>query len=152
MKLTKSEIELADRYISKRERQLAQWPRRRWLVLALFAMFILIGYLAVSNGVRGIQDDKSTDLLVNRAVRETPPPGQENLLAVGTMMKIAKILELRHQVVTDSLMEVAVGFMQILGGVIIVCLTILRWNTGERDALICKLLRGKLQELEQPDH
>ena len=106
----------------------------------------------MSNGVRGIQDDKSTDLLVNRAVRETPPPGQENLLAVGTMMKIAKILELRHQVVTDSLMEVAVGFMQILGGVIIVCLTILRWNTGERDALICKLLRGKLQELEQPDH
>jgi len=65
------------------------------------------------------------------------------------MIKIGKILELRHQLVSYALMEVVLGSMQILSSVIIVCLTILRWNTGERDALICKLLRGKLQELEQ---
>src|SRR5262249_42936695 len=66
-----------------------------------------------------------------------------------SMIKLSKVLELRHQEVTYSLMQVAVGSMWALSGVIMVCLTILRWNTGERDALICKLLRGKLQELER---
>ena len=66
-------------------------------------------------------------------------------------MKISKILELRHQVVSYALMEVTLGTMQLLAAAIMVCLTILRWNTGERDALICKLLRGKLQKLEQLD-
>jgi hypothetical protein len=149
MELTKSEIEIADRYISKRERQLAQWSRRRWLMLVIFSVFALIGYRNVSDGVRSIDDDKATDLHVSRAVGEAPPPGQEHLWAVGTMIKIGKILELRHQVVTYALMEVTLGSMQILSGAIIVFLTILRWNTGERDALICKLLRGKLRELEQ---
>ena len=44
MQLTKSEIEIADRYISKRERQLAQWPLRRWLMLVIFSVFALVGY------------------------------------------------------------------------------------------------------------
>lgn len=148
MELTKSEIEIADRYISKRERQLARWPHRRWLILAIFSVFALVGYRTASDGMRSIHDDKATDLQVSRAFGEAPPPGQEHRWAVGTMIKIGKILELRHQVVTYALMEVAVGFMQILSGAIMVCLTILRWNTGERDALICKLLRAKLQEFE----
>ncbi len=38
MELTKSEIEVADRYLSKRERQLAQWPHRRWLIVAIFSV------------------------------------------------------------------------------------------------------------------
>lgn len=63
-----------------------------------------------------------------------------NLLSVCT--------QLRHQVVSYALRQVAFGYMQLLSGAIMVCLTILRWNTAERDALICKLLRGKLQELE----
>jgi hypothetical protein len=149
MKLTKSDIEIADRCISKRERQLAQWPHRRWLLLAMFSVFTLVGYRIVSDGVRSIHDDKATDLQVSRAVGEAPPPGQEHLWAFGAMMKISKILELRHQVVTNALIEVALGSIPFLGGAIMVCLTILRWNTGERDVLICKLLRGKLQELEQ---
>src|SRR5262245_66492735 len=68
---------------------------------------------------------------------------------MGAIRKTAKVLELRYQVVTSALMQVAVGYVVLLSGVIMVCLTILRWNTGERDALICKLLRAKLQELEQ---
>jgi len=149
MELTKNEIEIADRCISKRERQVAQWPHRRWLILAIVLVFAFIGYRTVSDGVRSIQDDKATDSQVSRAFGDTPPPGQEHRWAVGTMIKIGKILELRHQLVSYALMEVVLGSMQILSSVIIVCLTILRWNTGERDALICKLLRGKLQELEQ---
>ena len=149
MELTKSEIEIADRYLSKRERQLAQWPRRRWLMLVIFSVFALIGYRNVSVGERSIQDDKATDLQVSQALEEAPPPGLEHRWAVGSMMKISKILELRHQVVSYALMQVAFGYVQLLSGAIMVCLTILRWNAGERDALICKLLRGKLQELEQ---
>ncbi|MDB6123187.1 MAG: hypothetical protein JWQ71_2180 [Pedosphaera sp.] len=149
MELTKSEIEIADRYISKRERQLAQWPHRRWLILVIFSVGMLLGYRNHSDGMRSINDDKATDLEVSRALGDGPPPGLERRWAVGAMLKISKILELRHQVVTYSLMQVDVGVMQFLAGAIMVCLAILRWNTGERDALICKLLRGKLQELEQ---
>jgi hypothetical protein len=149
MNLTKSELELADRCLSKREKQVAQWPQRRWLMLAIFAAFTLLGYLTLSDGVHGIQDDQAVDMQVSRAIGEDPPPGLETRWMVGSMMKIAKVLELRHQVVSWSLLEVALGSMQILWAVIVVCLTLLRWNTGERDALICKLLRGKLQELQQ---
>ena len=149
MELTKNEIEIAARYLSKRERQLAQWPHRRWLILAIFSVFALLGYRAVNDGMRSIHDDKAADLQVSRAVGAPPPPGQEQRWLVGTMLKLGTILEARYQVVTYALMEVALGYVQILLGASMVCLVISRWNTGERDALICKLLRGKLQELEQ---
>jgi len=78
MELTKNEIEIADRCISKRERQVAQWPHRRWLILAIVLVFAFIGYRTVSDGVRSIQDDKATDSQVSRAFGDTPPPGQEH--------------------------------------------------------------------------
>jgi hypothetical protein len=149
MELTKKDIEIADRYISKREKQLAQWPYKRWLILALFLGFALLGYRTVNDGMRTIQDDKATDAEVRRELGEGPPPGLEQRWVVGAMLKIGKIHELRYQMITYSLMEVALGYVGLISAVIMVCLIILRWNTGERDALICKLLRGKLQELEQ---
>jgi hypothetical protein len=149
MELTKNEIEIADRYLSKRERQVAQWPRRRWLFLAIYSVFALLGYLVLSDGERDIQDDKATDIQVSQALEKDPPPGLEHRWAVGCMLKISKILESRHQVVTASLIEAAIGCMWLISGASMVCLIIVRWNRAERDALICKLLRGKLQELEQ---
>lgn len=151
MELTKSEIKIADRYLSKRERQVAQWPRRRWLLLAIFSVVSLLGYGIMSDGQRSIKDDKATDMQVSQALEKDPPPGLEHRWAVGCMLKISKILELRHQVVTASLIQIALGYVQFISGGIMVCLIILRWNRGERDALICKLLRVKLQELEQVD-
>lgn len=149
MELTKHEIEIAERCISKRERQLAQWPLRRWLILAIFSFFAVLGYRSVSDGTRSIHEDTATDLAVDRALGDGPPPGEERRWVIGAMMKMGKLLELRHQVVTYSLIQVAVGYVTLLSGVIMVGLTILRWNISERDALICKLLRMKLQELAQ---
>ena len=149
MKLTKSEIEIAERCISKREKQLAQWPRKRWLILAIFSAFILLGYYVMKDGMRSINDDKATESDVSRALGEGPPAGLEYQWAVGTMMKISKILEARHQIVSVSLMEMAIGSVQFVGGVAVICFTIRRWNIGERDALICKLLRWKLNDFEQ---
>src|SRR5258706_750026 len=127
MELTKSEIEIADRYISKRERQLAQWPYRRWLTLAIFSGMMLFGYRYYSDGMRSIGDDKATDLQVSQALEKAPPPGLEHRWAVGCMMKISKILELRHQEVSYALMEVVLGAMQMLGGAIMRWLTSLPW-------------------------
>jgi hypothetical protein len=149
MELTKSEIQIADRYLSKREKQVAQWPIRRWLILVIFSVFALIGYRNVRLGEASIQDDKATDMQVSQALEKDPPPGLEHRWAIGSMMKISKILELRHQVVSYALMQVTFGYVQSLSGAIMVGLIILRWNVAERDALICKLLRAKLQELEQ---
>ena len=149
MELTKHETEIAERYISKRERQLAQWPRRRWLIVAIFTAFTLLGYRMMNDGMRTIHDEKTTDSFVDRTIGEAPPPGQEQRWSVGRMLKIAKLLELRQQEVAYSLMEVAVGYLGILAGVSMVGIIVLRWNTDKRDALICKLLRGKLQELDQ---
>ena len=148
MELTKREMEIAERCLSKRERQLARWPFSRWLLVAGYSVFALIGYRIASDGERDINNDKA--LVVDRAFfGKDPLPEQEHLWAMGSMIKLSKVLELRHQEVTYSLMQVAVGSMWVLSGVIMVCLTIVRWNNGERDGLICKLLRGKLQELEQ---
>lgn len=149
MELTKNELRIADRYLSKRERQVAQWPLRRWLLVAIFSVVALLGYRTMNDGERSIQDDKAMDMQVRQALEKDPPPGQEHLWAVGCMMKMSKILELRHQEVTSALIEVALGYAQLISGAIMACLVILRWNRSERDALICKLLRGKLQELEQ---
>jgi hypothetical protein len=149
MEFTKNEIEIADRYISKREKQLKQWPVRRWLILAIFSVGTLLGYRTMSDGMRSIHDEKTIDSYVSNSIGEYPPLGQEQRWSVGRMLKIAKLLEDRQQVVAYSLMGVALGYVEILSGVAMVCLIILRWNTGKRDALICKLLRGKLQELEQ---
>jgi len=149
MNLTKNEIAIAERYLSKRERQLAKWPNRRGLMLVMCLVFALVSYRTISDGIRTINDDQATDKELSRALGGGPPPGLENRWAVGAMIKVSKILESRHQIVTYGMMQVALGYMEMVGAIILGCIAILRWNTGERDALICKLLRGKLQELEQ---
>jgi hypothetical protein len=74
MQLTKREIEIADRYISRRERQLAQWPLRRWLILVIFSVSMLYGYINVNDGMRSIDDDRATDLQVDRSLGEVRLP------------------------------------------------------------------------------
>jgi hypothetical protein len=149
MELTKSEIEIADRHIAKRERELAQWPRRRWVLLVVYSVFMIVGCLIVMDGHRTIYDDQSMEAEMRRALGKGPPPGLEERWAVGAMMKITTILEVRHQIVTVSLLQMAAGFLPFISGLSMVTIVILRWNGGERDALICKLLRAKLRELEQ---
>ena len=151
MQLTKNEIAIADRYLSKREKQLAQWPLKRWLLLGLFSAFAVAGYFIERSGQRSIQDDNAADIQVSQALEKPPPPGLEHHWAVGSMLKISKILELRHQVVTAALMQMVIGYVTIILNIGMVVLIILRWNTGERDVLICKVLRAKLQECEQRD-
>ena len=149
MELTKREIEIADRWISKRERQLAQWPVGRWLILAIFSVFALLAYRSLSDGMGTIHDEKTIDSYVSRTIGEAPPPGLDQRWAVGTVLKISKLLELRQQEVAYSVLEVGLGYLEVLSAATMLCLVILRSKTVERDALICKLLRGKLQELEQ---
>jgi hypothetical protein len=146
MELTKSEIEIADRWISKRERQLAQWPHRRWLMLAMFSVFTFFGYRIASDGMRSIHEDKTIDLQVSLAIGGDPPLGQEQRWLAGSMMKIAKVLETRYQVVTYAMMQVVLGYMMLISNIGMMALIILRWKTGERDTLICKILRSRLAE------
>ena len=148
MKLTKNEMEIADRFISKREKQLAQWPYRRWLIVIIFSASMLFGHRNVNDGMRSINDDRATDSQVDRALGDGPPPGLERAWVVGSMIKISRVLESRYQVMNYALMQVALGYIQVITGAIMVCLAILRWKPSERDALICKLLRMKLQKLE----
>ena len=149
MELTKREIEIADRYISKRERQVAQWPIKRWIILVVFSASMLFGYKNVSDGMRTIDDDKDMGSQVSRSLGDGPPPGLEKPWIVGSIIKTSKILEARYQLVTYAMMQVALGYIQIIAGAIMVGLALVRWNSGERDAIICKLLRSQLQELER---
>lgn len=97
--------------------------------------------------MRSIDDDKTMDSYVSATIGATPPPGLEQRWAVGTMLKIAKLLESRQQEVAYALLEVALGYLELLSAAVMVCIVVLRSRTRERDALICKLLREKLQEL-----
>jgi len=149
MELTKSEIEIADRHIAKRERELAQWPRRRWVLLVVYSVAMIIGGLIILSGQRSINEDQSMEAEMRRALGKGPPPGLEERWTLGAMMKITTILEARHQMVTLSLLQMAAGFLPFISGLTMVTIVIRRWNGDERDALICKLLRAKLRELEQ---
>jgi len=149
MDLTQNEIAIAERHLSKRERQLAQWPRARWLILAAFAVFAFVGYRTASDGMGSLRDEKTIDSFVSATIAAGPPPGLEQPWAVGTQLKIAKLLESRQQEVAYSILEVGLGYLEILSAATMACLVILRSKTMERDALICKLLREKLQQLKQ---
>lgn len=149
MELTKSEMEIADRHIAKRERELAQWPRKRWVLLVVYSVVMFIGCLIVNDGRRSIYEDLSMEAEMRRALGKGPPPGLEERWTLGAMMKITTILEARHQIVTLSLLQMAAGFLPFISGLTMVTIVLLRWNGGERDALICKLLRAKLRKLEQ---
>lgn len=149
MELTKSEMEIAERHIAKRERELAQWPRKRWLLLVVYSMAMLIGFLIVNAGRRSIYEDQNMEAEFRRALgKEGPPPGMEERWLMGSILKIGNVMEVRHQVVTLSLLQMAVGCLPFFSGLTMVTIVILRWNGSERDALICKLLRAKLRELE----
>jgi len=150
MELTKNELQIADRYLSKREKQIAQWPQKRWILLLIFSAITFVGYHTQREGTRSISEDRAMDMELSRSLGgDPPPPGEEHRWLVGSMLKVSKVLELRHQVVTTSLIQSGIGFVQLFMGLIMVTLIILRWNTAERDALICKLLRAQLTEFQQ---
>jgi hypothetical protein len=120
-------------------------------MLAMFSLFALVGYRIASDGMRSIDEDETIDLQASLAIGGYPSPDREQRWVVGSMMKIAKVLESRYQVVTYAMIQIGLGYMIFVSDIGMMVLIILRWNAGERDALICKLLRGKLRELQQAD-
>src|SRR4051812_23441916 len=114
MKLTKHEIEIAERCIAKRERQLAHWPYRRWVMLVFFSALAILGHRTLMDGVGSINEDKYTDRQVSNVIGDGPPPGLEQRWVVGTMLKINKVLEARHQLVAYGLMQVGLGYMELM--------------------------------------
>lgn len=120
-------------------------------MLAIFSLFTIFGYRIASDGMRSIHDDKAIDLQASLAIGGYPSSGQEQRWVVGSMMKIAKVLESRYQVVTYAMMQIVLGYMILISNIGMMVLIIVRWNTGERDALICKILRSKLTERETSD-
>jgi len=146
MRLTKKEIALAENLLSRYEKRTASWPRKRWVLLAMTIAGIFIGaywFLDSWNAISGEASYEITNIIKSD---EEPTPEEAHLWAVGSMLKVAKILELRHQMLIFVYLEATISSLLIFFCICTLGIIIQRWNINERDALICKILRAKWQD------
>ncbi|MEY4386644.1 MAG: hypothetical protein RLY20_1927 [Verrucomicrobiota bacterium] len=149
MELTPHDLEIAERHIAKREKELAEWPRKRWRLLIIYSLLMLVGVRLVLDGLSTLIHDDAVEVDVKRVLSKGPTPGLQERWVMGAMIKVSTILEARHEIAILSLGQIIAGLMPFTACGSMVGIILLRWKDGERDALICKLLRMKLRELEQ---
>ena len=77
---------------------------------------------------------------------EKPTLEEAHLWAVGSMLKVAKVLELRQKMLVLIYLEATSGFLIGVSSICLLGIIIMRWNKDERDALICKVLRAKWED------
>jgi hypothetical protein len=146
MKLTEKETVLVERLLNCYEKKTASWARKRWVLLGLAIIGICASAYVAISAFADLRSQASYDIV--EVIESDKSLTQENahLWAVGMMVKIAKIFELRQEMLVLIYLEATSGF---LIGVFSICLLVIiirRWNMDERDALICKVLRAKWQD------
>lgn len=146
MELTEKEIVLAENLLSRYEKRTASWPRRRWVWLAIAIAGICIGAYWSLESWFALNSEASYEISRIIGSDEKPTLEEAHLWAVGSMLKVAKLLELRHQMLVFIYLEATSGFLIGVFSIGLLGIIIRRWNMDERDALICKVLRAKWQD------
>lgn len=147
MELTQKELEVANKVLKEIERKATSWPRMRWFNLIFFTFMTVSGLFYFRCGFDTIANNTQIKL---EPIKELPSQQEEHLWAVGSMIKIAKILELRQKSLNLALLESGGGLFMISLGLAIIIITIMRWNNADRDSLLYKILSYKLkEEIEQ---
>jgi hypothetical protein len=146
MKLTEKEIFLAETLLSRYEKRTTSWPRRRWVFLVIAIAGICVGaYLFLESWIE-INSEASYEISRILESDDKPTFEEAHLWAVGSMLKVAKLLELRHQMLVFMYLEATSGFLIGVFSISLLVIIIRRWNMDERDALICKVLRAKWED------
>ena len=146
MRLTEKETVLAENLLSCYEKRTASWPRRRWVWLAIAIAGICSGAYWFLESWIAIKGEASYE--ITRVIKsgEEPTSEEAHLWAVGSMLKVAKILELRQKMLFFAYLDATGGLLAGLSSACFLGIIIHRWNIDERDALICKVLRAKWQD------
>jgi hypothetical protein len=146
MRLTEKEIVLAENLLSRYEKRTASWPRRRWVLLVIAIAGICIGAYWFLECWIAINSEASYDITKIIKSGEKPTSEEAHLWAVGSMLKVAKILEIKQQMLIFIYLEATSSVMIMVSCACFLAIIIQRWNIDERDTLICKILRAKWQD------
>jgi len=146
MKLSEKETVLAENLLSRYEKRTASWPRRRWVWLAIAIAGICIGAYWSLESWFALNSEASYEITKIIGSDKKPTLEEAHLWAVGSMLKVAKLLELRHQMLVFMYLEATSGFLIGVFSIGLLVIIIRRWNIDERDALICKVLRTKWED------
>ncbi|MHC4547048.1 MAG: hypothetical protein ACYTDW_19715 [Planctomycetota bacterium] len=146
MQLTEKEIVLAENLLGRYEKRTASWPRRRWVWLAIAIAGICVGAYCFLESWIAISGEASYE--ITRVIKsdEEPTPEEAHLWAVGSILKVAKILELRQKMLLFAYLEATIGLLMGLPSACFLGIIIHRWNIDERDALISKALWAKWRD------
>ncbi len=146
MQLTEKEIVLAEELLNRYEKKTASWPRNRWVCVSIAIAGIFVGSYWFIESLTAINSESSYEVTEIIKSGQEPTSEEAHLWAVGTMLKAAKILELRQKMLFFVYLDATTGLLTGLFSAAYLCIIILRWNNDKRDAIICKILRAKWQE------
>lgn len=146
MRFSEKEIALAEALLRRYEKRAASGPRRRcvWMMIAIAG--ICCGSYGFVESLAVVRCEASYDITKVIKSGEEPTYEEAHLWAVGSMLKIAKILELRQKMLFFAYLDANVSLLVGLSSACLLGIIIQRWNIYERDVLICKILRAKWQE------
>ncbi len=97
MQLTEKEIVLAEELLNRYEKKTASWPRNRWVCVSIAIAGIFVGSYWFIESLTAINSESSYEVTEIIKSGQEPTSEEAHLWAVGTMLKAAKILELRQK-------------------------------------------------------
>ena len=146
MRFTEEETILIERLLSCYEKKTASWNHKRWVVLALAIIGVCAGAYVVIGAFVDLSGQASYDMVKTVESDKSLTPENAHLWAAGTMVKIAKISELRQGILFYTTVDAFAGIACLFICAFFSCIIINRWNNDKRDAIICKILRAKWQD------
>jgi hypothetical protein len=143
--LSPKEKSVAEQHLAKFERHVRNWNRSRWLFLGLGILCLVAGSCEVFlnwPGTDGLQS--FVERLDSIEMPSEVPP---DYWFVGELRRTARFVELQYEMLSQQMMMFVIGILLFSGGVVHVSILLCRWNNGDRDAVLAKILRVKWNKL-----
>jgi hypothetical protein len=142
--LSPKEKSVAERHLAKFERHAHNWNRSRWLLLALGILCLVGGSCEVFLNWPGTDGLESfVERLDSIEIPSEVPP---DYWFVGELRRTARFMELQYEMGASQLMMFVIGILFLFGGIVHISILLCRWNNGDRDAVLAKILRAKWNE------
>ena len=146
MQLTEKEIVLAENLLSRYEKRTASWGRKRWVLLGLAIIGVCAGAYVAISALADLRRQASYDIVEVIESDKSLTPENVHLWAVGMMVKIAKIFELRQEMLFFMSLDAFTAIATLIICAFFIGIIINRWNDDKRDTIICKILRAKWED------
>ncbi len=134
-------------HTSKLREQLENWPKHRWIHLAIGLICLLVGVTALYQSLPHLLSDQS--ILEKLQIDKKPENLATEWWLLAEVRRAVSFFEHRNKMIALALIECVIGIVIVAGSFVSLLPTLMRWKDGGREIQNARLLLMVYDELQQ---